>query len=70
MPLSNNSIGSSSSAGSVLGAATALAAGSQILPRTGMGSWVIYLVIASLAASALVLLSFAATRIARLAIKK
>ncbi len=48
--------------GQVLGAVTGLGAGAEILPRTGVGSVVFYLVLASMVAAALVVLSFAVTR--------
>ncbi len=65
MPFSSHSTGSSGSIGHVLGSATAVALGSQILPRTGVGSWVYFLVLISMAVAAIVLLSFVVTRIAR-----
>jgi hypothetical protein len=48
--------------GQVLGAVTGLGAGAEILPRTGVGSVIFFLVLASMIAAALVVLSFLATR--------
>ncbi len=51
--------------GRVLGAVTGLTAGAAILPRTGVGSLVFYLVLISMAAAALVLISFVVARLIR-----
>ena len=58
------------SLGQVLGATAAAAAGSQVLPRTGLGPWVYYLVLASMIAAGIILLSFVVTRVIRFFISK
>ncbi len=49
--------------GQVLGAVTGLGAGAEVLPRTGIGSVVFYLVLVSMVAAAAIVLSFVVTRI-------
>lgn len=58
-----SSIGSSvgSTLGQVLGSSTAAAAGTQLLPRTGMGSWMFYVLLAVVALAIIALLSSIAT---------
>lgn len=51
--------------GQVLGASTAVAAGAEVLPRTGMEGWTFILALLAIVAGGVVLASFVLTRLLR-----